>query len=45
MGWANGGAFGIEASLATTIVLGVIIAALLFVPSPKKKEAPAEVQA
>ncbi len=30
----NGGAFGLEASLATTIVLGIAIAVLLFVPLP-----------
>ena len=30
----NGGAFGLEASLATTIVLSVTIAILLFVPLP-----------
>lgn len=36
MGWANGGAFGIEASVATTIVMGVLIALLLFVPFGRK---------
>lgn len=41
---ANGGAFGLEASLATTIVMTVVILLLLFVPGPRKKAetAPAE---
>lgn len=37
----NGGAFGLEASIATTIVMGIWIAVLLFVPNPftdKEKE-------
>lgn len=38
----NGGAFGLEGSIATTIVLLIWIAALLFVPNPfaKKQAAP-----
>lgn len=36
--WANGGAFGLEASVATTIVMLVTIAVLLFVPNPFAKK-------
>ncbi len=41
MGWANGGAFGIEASVATTVITSIVILLLLFVPS-KKQQAAAE---
>lgn len=34
---ANGGDFGLEASLATTIVMALWIAVLLFVPNPFAK--------
>lgn len=38
----NGGKFGLEASLASTIVMAIWVAALLFVPNPfaKKQETP-----
>ncbi len=38
--FVNGGAFGLEASIATTIVMVICIAVLLFVPNPfaKKQE-------
>lgn len=39
---ANGGAFGLEASLATTIVMLAGIAILLFVPNPFAKNADSE---
>lgn len=45
--WANGGAFGLEASVPTTIVLLAVCAVLLFVPNPfaKKTAAPEETAA
>lgn len=41
MNLANGGTFGAEAGLPTTIVLSAVIAILLFVPFGKKQEAAA----
>ncbi len=40
--WANGGAFGTEAGIPTTIVLLICTGLLLFVPSRQKTETPAE---
>ena len=40
----NGGAFGLEASIASTIVLAVWIVCLLFVPNPFAKKADAPTQ-
>lgn len=38
--FVNGGDFGLEASIATTIVMLAVSAMLLFVPNPFKKEVP-----